>query len=109
MNGQGNGGFHEIPGQLEHSPGQVSAGYKKWSSMSPQERANEIPAGGKLLGRWHDMTGGTGVIIVESNDLAAVYRWLGRWSSLVDFTLTPVVDDEESAAIGRQIVADNNA
>jgi len=83
--------------------------YKKWSSMSPQERANEIPAGGKLLGRWHDMTDGTGVIIVESNDLAAVYRWLGRWNSLVDFTLTPVVDDEESAAIGRQIVADNNA
>ena len=37
--------------------------YKRWSSMSPQERANEFPAGGKLLGRWHDMAGRTGVLI----------------------------------------------
>jgi hypothetical protein len=34
--------------------------YKRWSSMSPQERANNMPAGGKLLGRWHDMAGRTG-------------------------------------------------
>jgi len=51
---------------------------KRWSSMSPQERANEFPAGGKLLGRWHDMAGRTGVLIVESNDLAAVHRWIGK-------------------------------
>ena len=44
--------------------------YKRWSSMSPQERANNIPAGGKLLGRWHDMSGRTGVAIVESDDQA---------------------------------------
>ena len=50
--------------------------YKRWSSMSPQERANNIPAGGKLLGRWHDMSGRTGVAIVESDDLAAVHLWL---------------------------------
>ena len=84
--------------------------YKRWSSMSPQERANNIPAGRKLLGRWHDMSGRTGVAIVESDDLAAVHRWIGQWNRYMDIDLTPVVvDDEESAAIGRQIVADNNA
>ena len=83
--------------------------YKRWSSMSPQEQANNIPAGGKLLGRWHDMSGRTGVAIVESDDLAAVHRWIGQWNPYMDIDLTPVVDDEESAAIGRQIVADNNA
>ncbi len=82
---------------------------KRWSSMSPQERANEFPAGGKLAGRWHDMTGRTGVLIVESNDLAAVQLWIGKWNPYLDVDLTPVVDDEESAAIARQIVADNNA
>ena len=82
---------------------------KRWSLMSPQERANEFPAGGKLLGRWHDMTGRTGVLIVESNDLAAVQLWIGKWNPYLDVDLTPVVDDEESAAIARQIVADNNA
>ena len=66
--------------------------------MSPQERANEFPAGGRLL-----------VLIIESNDLAAVHRWIGKWNPYLDVDLTPVVDDEESAAIARQIVADNNA
>jgi Protein of unknown function (DUF3303) len=82
---------------------------KKWTSMSPQERANDAGDGVKMIGRWHDMTGRTGVVIAESNDLAAVQRWIGRWNPHLDTELTPVVDDEESAAIGRQIVADNNA
>lgn len=29
MNHQGNGGFHEIQGQLEHSTGQMAAGDEK--------------------------------------------------------------------------------
>ena len=60
---------------------------------------------GKLLGRWHDMAGRTGVLIVELNDLAAVHRWIGQWNPYLDVDLTPVVDDEELAAIGLQIVA----
>lgn len=81
---------------------------KRWSSMSPQERAN-AGEGVKIVGRWHDMASRTGVIIVESNDLAAVQRYIGQWNPYLDTNLTPVVDDEESAAIARQIVADNNA
>jgi hypothetical protein len=82
---------------------------KKWSSMSPQERANDAGDGVMMIGRWHDMAGRTGVVICESNDLAAVQRWIGRWNPYMDIELTPVVDDEESAAIARHIVADNNA
>ena len=81
---------------------------KRWSSMSPQERAN-AGEGVKIVGRWHDMASRTGVIIVESNDLAAVQRYIGQWNPYLDTNLTPVVDDEELAAIARQIVADNNA
>jgi Domain of unknown function (DUF3303) len=81
---------------------------KKWISMSPQERAN-TGDGVKMIGRWLDMAGRTGVLIVESNDLAAVHRYVGQWNPYMDIDLTPVVDDEESAAIARQIVADNNA
>jgi Protein of unknown function (DUF3303) len=54
------------------------------------------------------MTGRTGVLIIESNDLSAVQRWIGKWNPYLDVDLTPVVDDEESAAIARQLVADNN-
>jgi hypothetical protein len=51
----------------------------------------------------------TGVVIFESNDLAAVQRYIGQWNPHMDVDIAPVVDDEEAAAIGRQIVADNNA
>jgi hypothetical protein len=70
---------------------------KKWISMSPQERAN-TGDGVKMIGRWLDMAGRTGVLIVESNDLAAVHRYVGQWNPYMDIDLTPVVDDEESAA-----------
>ena len=79
---------------------------KKWISMSPEERAN-AGDGVKMIGRWHDMAGRTGVVIFESNDLAAVQRYIGRWNPYMDIALTPVVNDEETAAIARQIVADN--
>jgi hypothetical protein len=81
---------------------------KKWTSMSPQERA-DAGEGVKIIGRWLDMTGRTGVLIVESNDFAAVARYVGKWNAYMDVDCTPVVEDEESAAISRQILADNNA
>jgi hypothetical protein len=81
---------------------------KKWSSMSPQERAM-AGDGVKIIGRWHDLAARTGVVILESNDIAAVQRYAGRWNPYMDLNIAPVVDDEESAAVARQIVADNNA
>ena len=81
---------------------------KKWIAMSPAERA-DTGEGVKFIGRWIDMASRTGVLIVESNDLAAVNRYLGKWNPYMTLDLTPVVDDEESAAIARHIVADNNA
>jgi hypothetical protein len=81
---------------------------KKWSSMSPQERANAGP-GVKIIGRWHNVAARTGVLIVESDDPAAVARFAGQWNPYMDLDIGPVVEDEESAVIARQIVADHNA
>jgi hypothetical protein len=81
---------------------------KKWSSMSPQERAN-AGDGVKIIGRWHDFAARNGVVIFEVSDLAPVQRYIGQWNLYMDTDLTPVLDDEESAAVARQIVADNNA
>jgi Domain of unknown function (DUF3303) len=81
---------------------------KKWSSMSPQERAN-AGDGVKIIGRWHDFAARNGVVIFEASDFAAVQRYIGQWNPYMDTDLTPVLDDEESAALARQIVADNNA
>jgi Protein of unknown function (DUF3303) len=81
---------------------------KKFSSMSPQERAN-AGDGVKIIGRWHEMGARTGVAIFESNDLAAVQRYIGQWNPHMEIDIAPVLDDEEVAVIGRQILADNNA
>jgi hypothetical protein len=51
--------------------------------MSPQERAN-AGEGVKIIGRWHEMAGRTGVAIFESDDLAAVQRYVGQWNTYVD-------------------------
>ena len=80
---------------------------KTWIAMSPQEPAN-TGDGVKFIGRWHDMSSRTGVLIVESNDIVAVQRYVGKWNPHMEVDIAPVVDDEESAAIARQVVADNN-
>jgi hypothetical protein len=80
---------------------------RRWSGMSPQERA-DAGEGVKIIGRWHDMAARTGVVILESSDLAALQRFVGRWNPYLDVDLAPVLDDEESAAVARQIIADNN-
>ena len=77
-------------------------------SMSPEERAS-VGEGVKTIGRWHDMAGRTGTLIVELNDLADVHRYIGLWNPYIEMELTPVVDDEEAAATARQIVADSRA
>ena len=81
---------------------------KTFSSMSPAERA-DYGDGVKPIGRWHDVVGRKGVVIVESNNLAAVQRYMGKWNPFMDLEVTPVVDDEEAAAVYGQIVADHNA
>jgi hypothetical protein len=81
---------------------------KQWSSMTPQQRADAGP-GVKLLGRWHDFASRTGVIVMESDDIAAVQRYVGRWNPYMDIELAPVLDDEEAAVGAKQTVADNGA
>lgn len=81
---------------------------KQWSSMTPQQRADAGP-GVKIVGRWHDFASRTGVIVMESNDIAAVQRYVGRWNPYMDIELAPVLDDEEAAAGAKLTVADNGA
>ena len=81
---------------------------KVFSSMSPAERAN-YGDGVKAIGRWHDVVGRKGVVIVESDSLAAVQRYMGKWNPYMGLQIAPVVGDEEAAVVLGQIAADNNA
>ena len=81
---------------------------KKFTSMSSQEQTN-AGDGVKIIGRWHDAAARTGVVIFESNDVAAVQRYIGHWNPYMEVDLTPVLDDEEATAVYQQIIANNNA
>ena len=53
------------------------------------------------------MSSRSGVVILESDDAAAVQRFIGRWNSHMDIDLAPVLEDEETAAVAKRILADH--
>ena len=71
-----------------------------FSAMSAEDEAADLGEV-KLLGRWHDLVGFTGVAICEAEDMAGVASWLLNWNSVLDAEVTPVCDDAETRAIGR--------
>ena len=81
---------------------------KKWSSMTPEERAN-AGEGVQIVGRWHDTASRTGVGIFEATDLSALHRYLGGWNPYMELDVAPVLDDEESAALAQALVDDHGA
>lgn len=60
----------------------------------------------KLIGRWHDLQGFTGVAICETDDANAVAAWTLNWNGVLDVSVTPVLDDEEARALGRAKLVD---
>lgn len=56
------------------------------------------PAGVKMIGRWHGMSGG-GVLIAETDDAKALYAWLAYWNDLLEFKTTPCLEDAEAGAV----------
>ncbi|MGY8800240.1 MAG: DUF3303 domain-containing protein [Longimicrobiales bacterium] len=72
-----------------------------FSQMTPEDDREQMGDAITLVGRWHDPVGGTGVAILESDDLSAVNHFCLKWASSCELQLTPVVDDEKCRAIGR--------
>ena len=77
---------------------------KIFSGMSEEEAAGEF-GNLKVIGRWHDLVGFTGVAIVETDDPDDLMGWLIQWNDMVDIETTPVLDDQEARALGRKTIA----
>ena len=56
-----------------------------------------MPAGLKMIGRWHAPGSVCGWLLVESDDLKGVYEHAAEWANYLDFQVTPVVEDTEAA------------
>ncbi len=74
---------------------------KAFSQMSPEDDKADLGDSIRMIGRWHDLAGFTGVAIVESDDAAAVANWGLNWNSVLDFDVKLVFDDEETRAIAK--------
>ena len=79
---------------------------KKFTSMSPEEQKN-AGKGVTIIGRWHDVAARTGVLILETDDLAAAQLYMGQWNPHMRIDLTPVFEDEDATAVYRKILSSN--
>lgn len=84
-----------------HSGGKLHEGLAHFSKMTPEQDAADRGSKIKLIGRWHDLARGRGVVICESDSAEAVANWCLNWNSLLDVEVTPVLDDNETRALGK--------
>jgi hypothetical protein len=52
------------------------------------------PEGIKMIGRWHGIGGGKGVVVCEADDPVALGKWAQEWSDLMSMEIYPAVDDQ---------------
>lgn len=74
---------------------------KVFSAMTAQDDKADMGENIRLIGRWHDVAGGTGVAIYESDDALAMANWALNWNPILDIVVTPVLDDEETRKVGK--------
>ncbi len=74
---------------------------KTFSAMSDADDSRDL-GDVKLIGRWHDVIGFTGVAIAETDDPAALSDWLLNWNHVIDVQSVPVLDDNEARELGRK-------
>jgi len=74
---------------------------KGFSQMTLADDKADMGDNIRLIGRWHDIAGFTGVAIFETDDPKAIANWILNWNSILDVTIIPVLDDEETREVGK--------
>lgn len=81
--------------------GKIHEGYSEFFKMTTKEDAADRGSRIKQIGRWHDLAGGRGVVICESDSAEALANWALNWNGILDADIVPVLDDNEARALGR--------
>ena len=76
-----------------------------FAQMSDDQEAAMMPEGMSLIGRWHDLVGGTGAAIYEVENASVISAYALQWNRFMDIDIVPVVDDAEAKAVGQQLVS----
>jgi len=75
---------------------------KAFSQMTSADEAKDRGSEIKLIGRWHDFSGHTGVAVCEAVDARALAAWALNWTNILDLETIPVLDDDEARAVGKK-------
>jgi len=76
-----------------------AAAYKEFASMTLEELDAQFPKGSKKLARYHDLTSGSGIVLIETDDPTLAIKHVNPWTEVCDATITPVVDDKKALEI----------
>jgi len=87
-------------------PDKRQAVFTAFSQMTAADDAKDMGDKIRLIGRWHDLSQFTGVVICESDDAQAIASWVLNWNNLLDIQTVVVLDDEETRAVGKSKIAE---
>jgi len=82
--------------------GKLHDALSQFSQMTPEQDQADHGSDVKLIGRWHDLLRGRGVVICESDNAEAVANWILNWNSILDVDVAVVLDDNETRALGKK-------
>ena len=74
---------------------------KIFAKMTPEDDAKDAGDKIQIIGRWHQLGGGKGVCICETDDDKALASWMQNWQAMCNITVFPVINDEDTREILR--------
>ena len=73
--------------------------YKVFATMTLDELDDQFLEGSSKLASYHDLTTGSGIVLVEANDPNLVIEFANGWSEVCESLIVPVVDDKKAMEI----------
>ena len=80
----------------------IHNGLKHFSQMTKDDDKKDAGDKINVIGRWHDVAGGTGVVICECDDAKELAGWAVNWNSILNINVVPVLDDDEVREVGKK-------
>jgi hypothetical protein len=70
-----------------------------------QKSGHDLPKGVAIVGSWHVVGEGKGVVVVTCDDPKLIHAVSASWSKAVDITVSQVITDEEAKAALKDVKA----
>lgn len=64
-----------------------------FGNMTPTDNLHECGDSIQVLGRWHRLTGTSGVCVCSTEDVQALNSWMLNWPPICELTISPVIGD----------------